>query len=114
MVLPIYASVERFDFRYVEAAHDLGANDIKAFLRVVFPMTLPGVIAGFILVFIPAIGTFVTSDLLGGTRGLMIGNLIQQQFRNNQPLGSALSIVLMGMVMIALLIYIRYGNQENN
>lgn len=114
MVLPIYASVERFDFRYVEAAHDLGANDLKAFLRVVFPMTLPGVIAGFILVFIPAIGTFVTSDLLGGTRGLMIGNLIQQQFRNNQPLGSALSIVLMGMVMIALLIYIRYGNQENN
>jgi spermidine/putrescine transport system permease protein len=114
MVLPIYASVERFDFRYVEAAHDLGANDIKAFLRVVLPLTLPGVIAGFILVFIPTIGAFVTPDLLGGTRGLMIGNLIQQQFRGtgNQPLGSALSVVLMAMVMIALLVYIRFGDRE--
>ncbi len=114
MVLPIYASVERFDFRFVEAAHDLGANDIRAFLRVVFPLTLPGVIAGCILVFIPAIGAFVTPDLLGGTKGIMIGNLIQQQFRGsgNQPLGSALSIVLMAMVMLALLIYIRFGDQE--
>src|SRR5690606_11458207 len=114
MVLPIYASVERFDFRFVEAAHDLGANDITAFFRVVLPMTLPGVIAGFILVFIPTIGAFVTPDLLGGTRGIMIGNLIQQQFRGsgNQPLGAALSIVLMSMVMIALLIYIRFGDRE--
>jgi spermidine/putrescine transport system permease protein len=114
MVLPIYASVERFDFRYVEAAHDLGANDIRAFFRVVFPLTLPGVIAGCILVFIPTIGAFVTPDLLGGTKGIMIGNLIQQQFRGsgNQPLGSALSIVLMAMVMVALLIYIRFGDQE--
>lgn len=115
MVLPIYATVERFDFRYVEAAHDLGANDVRAFLRVVLPLTLPGVIAGFILVFIPTIGAFVTPDLLGGTRGIMIGNLIQQQFRGsgNQPLGSALSVVLMAMVMIALLIYIRFGDQES-
>lgn len=114
MVLPIYASVERFDFRYVEAAHDLGANDIRAFLRVVLPLTLPGVIAGFILVFIPTIGAFVTPDLLGGTRGIMIGNLIQQQFRGsgNQPLGSALSVVLMAMVMVALLIYVRFGDRE--
>jgi spermidine/putrescine transport system permease protein len=115
MVLPIYASVERFDFRFVEAAHDLGANDIRAFLRVVFPMTLPGVIAGCILVFIPAIGSFVTPDLLGGPRGVMIGNLITTQFRGsgNQPLGSALSMVLMVMVMISLIIYIRFGNQES-
>ncbi len=113
MVLPIYASVERFDFRFVEAAHDLGANDIRAFLRIVFPMTLPGVIAGFILVFIPAIGSYVTPALLGGTRGLMIGNFIEQQFKGDQPLGAALSIVLMAMVMISLLIYIRFGNQEN-
>lgn len=114
MVLPIYASVERFDFRFVEAAHDLGANDVRAFLRVVLPLTLPGVIAGFILVFIPTIGAFVTPDLLGGTRGIMIGNLIQQQFRGsgNQPLGSALSVVLMAMVMIALLVYIRFGDKE--
>lgn len=114
MVLPIYASVERFDFRYVEAAHDLGANDLSAFLRVVLPMTLPGVIAGFILVFIPTIGAFVTPDLLGGTEGIMIGNLINTQFKGqgNQPLGSALSVVMMAMVMIALLIYVRFGDRR--
>jgi len=115
MVLPIYATVERFDFKLVEAAHDLGANDWKAFWRVVFPITLPGVIAGSILVFIPAIGAFITPDLLGGNRGLMIGNLIQGQFgrSNNWPRGAALSIVLMAMVMIALIIYIRFGEQED-
>jgi spermidine/putrescine transport system permease protein len=114
MVLPIYASVERFEFRFVEAAHDLGANDLWAFLRVILPMTLPGVIAGFILVFIPTIGAFVTPDLLGGTEGLMIGNLVNTQFKGqgNQPLGSALSMVMMAMVMIALLIYVRFGDRR--
>jgi spermidine/putrescine transport system permease protein len=114
MVLPIYASVERFEFRFVEAAHDLGANDLWAFFRVILPMTLPGVIAGFILVFIPTIGAFVTPDLLGGTEGLMIGNLINTQFKGqgNQPLGSALSMVMMAMVMIALLIYVRFGDRR--
>ena len=77
MVLPIYATVEKFDFHFVEAANDLGANDWKAFWRVIFPMTLPGVVAGFILVFIPTIGAFVTPDLLGGTQGVMISNLIE-------------------------------------
>ena len=98
MVLPIYSSVERFDFRLVEAAHDLGANDWRAFWRVVLPLTLPGVMAGCILVFIPAIGAFITPDLLGGTQGLMIGNLINQQFHGtgNWPLGSAASVVMMG------------------
>jgi spermidine/putrescine transport system permease protein len=115
MVLPIYATVERFDFKLVEAAHDLGANDWTAFWRVVFPVTLPGVVAGCILVFIPAIGAFITPDLLGGNKGLMIGNLIQGQFgrSNNWPRGAALSIVLMVMVMIALLLYIRYGERED-
>jgi len=115
MVLPIYASAERFDFRYVEAAHDLGANDLWAFIRVVLPMTLPGVIAGCILVFIPTIGVFVTPDLLGGTEGLMIGNMITDKFKGdgNQPLGSALSMVLMAMVMIALLVYVYYGDRES-
>jgi len=114
MVLPIYASVERFDFRYVEAAHDLGANDLWAFLRVVLPMTLPGVIAGFILVFIPTIGAVVTPDLLGGTQGIMIGNLINQQFKGqgNQPLGSALSVVMMAMVLLALMVYVRFGDRS--
>jgi spermidine/putrescine transport system permease protein len=116
MVLPIYAAVERFDFHYLEAAFDLGANDWKAFWRVVFPMTLPGVIAGFILVLIPTIGAFVTPDLLGGTQGLMISNLIQQNIRGsgaNYPRGSALSVVLMMMVTVGVVIYLRYGDREN-
>lgn len=115
MVLPIYASVERLDFRYLEAAQDLGANDWRTFWRVVFPLTLPGIVAGSMLVFIPAIGAFVTPDLLGGTRGLMIGNLIQSQFRGrgNIPLGSAISVVLMIVVMLGLLVYTRYGERRD-
>lgn len=108
MVLPIYASVERFDFRLVEAAHDLGANDWRAFWRVVLPLTLPGVMAGSILVFIPVIGALVTPELLGGTQGIMIGTLIQNQFLKsggNWPLGAAISMIMMGFVMIALIIY---------
>jgi len=115
MVLPIYSSIERFDFRLVEAAHDLGANDWKAFWRVVFPLTLPGVFAGCILVFIPAIGSFVTPDLLGGTQGLMIGNLIQGQFRGsgNWPLGAAASMVMMLMVGLGLVIYARMAARRS-
>jgi len=114
MVLPIYASVDRFDFKFVDAAHDLGANDIKTFFRVVLPMTLPGVFAGSALVFIPCVGAFVTPDLLGGTQGLMIGNLISRQFGQslNLPLGSALSVTMMMIVMLALLAYVRLGNRR--
>lgn len=114
MVLPIYASVERLDLRFVEAAFDLGANDWSAFWRVIVPLTLPGVIAGSILVFIPAIGAFVTPDLMGGTRGLMIGNLIQSQFRGrgNIPLGSAISMVLLVLVFVGVLVYTRWGHGE--
>ncbi len=114
MVLPIYASVERFNFRFVDAAHDLGANDLRAFWRVVLPLTLPGVLAGCALVFIPSVGAFVTPDLLGGTKGLMIGNLINNQFggSGNMPLGSALSIVMMAVVMLSLLVYV-FANRRN-
>jgi spermidine/putrescine transport system permease protein len=114
MVLPIYASLSRFDFRFAEAGYDLGANDWHVFWRVMLPMTMPGVIAGCILVFIPAIGSFVTPDLLGGTRGLMIGNLIHGQYsgNGNMPLGAALSIVLMGIVMISLLVYVAFADRE--
>ena len=115
MVLPIYAAAERLDFRYVEAAGDLGANDVQTFWRVIVPLTMPGIVAGSVLVFIPAIGSFVTPDLLGGTRGLMIGNLIQGQFRGrgNIPLGSAISVVLMLVVMVGLLVYTRYGERRD-
>lgn len=114
MVLPIYAAAQRLDFRFVEAANDLGANDWHAFWRVVLPLTLPGIVAGCMLVFIPAIGAFITPDLLGGTRGLMIGNLIQGQFRGrgNIPLGSAISVVLMLIVMLGLWIYTRFGEDD--
>jgi len=111
MVLPIFASVERFDFKYVDAANDLGANDWSTFWRIVLPMTLPGVVAGCALVFIPAVGSFVTPDLLGGTQGLMIGNLITRQFKGNgnMPLGSALSMVMMAVVMLTLMAYVFYN-----
>lgn len=114
MVLPIYASVERLDMRFVEAAFDLGANDWRAFWRVILPLTLPGVVAGSMLVFIPSIGAFVTPDLMGGTQGLMIGNLVQRQFggRGNIPLGSAVSMVLLALVFVGVLVYTRWGRGE--
>lgn len=116
MVLPIFASVERFDFKFIDAAHDLGANDLRTFFRVILPMTAPGVFAGCALVFIPSVGSFVTPDLLGGTKGLMIGNLIQRQFggSGNMPLGSALSIVMMVVVMISLMVYVFATSREAN
>ena len=114
MVLPVYASVERLDFRFVEAANDLGANDWHSFWRVIFPLTLPGVMAGSMLVFIPAIGSFVTPDLLGGTRGLMIGNLVAKQLggRANIPLGSAISVVLIVIVLLGVVVYLRFGQED--
>ena len=116
MVLPIYASVERFNFRYVDAAQDLGANDWRVFVRVVLPLTLPGLLAGCALVFIPSVGAFVTPDLLGGTKGLMIGNLINNQFggSGNMPLGSALSIVMMAVVMLSLVVYLLANRRDRN
>jgi spermidine/putrescine transport system permease protein len=116
MVLPIYASVERFDFRLVEAGYDLGANDWRAFWRIVLPLTLPGVVAGMILVFIPVIGALVTPELLGGTQGIMIGSLIQNQFLKsggNWPLGAAISWVMLAFMMIALMIYAGMTRRRN-
>lgn len=116
MVLPIYASVDRFDFKLVEAANDLGANDWSAFWRVVLPGTMPGVIAGCILVFIPSIGSYVTPDLLGGGTGssLMIGNLIADWFgaTGNWPRGSAISVAMMVLVLGSLFIYYRFGQAQ--
>lgn len=114
MVLPIYASVDRLDLRFVEAAYDLGANDWRAFRRVVLPLTMPGIVAGSILVFIPSVGAFLTPDLMGGTQGLMIGNLIETQYggRGNIPLGSAVSMVLLVLVFVSVLIYARWGTRD--
>ncbi len=113
MVLPCYAAVERLDHSLVEAAQDLGANELRAFLRVVFPLTLPGIIAGSILVFIPSLGAYVTPDLLGGAKSVMIGNVIQSQFLSvrDYPFGSAFSFVLMAMMLLATLLYFRVGGR---
>jgi spermidine/putrescine transport system permease protein len=111
MVLPCYAAIERLDESLVEAAHDLYANELRAFMRVIFPLTLPGVIAGSILVFIPSLGAYITPDLLGGAKTVMIGNVIQSQFLTvrDYPFGSAFSFVLMAVMLMATLIYFRVG-----
>lgn len=113
MVLPCYATIERLDFSLVEAAQDLYANELSAFLRVIFPLTLPGVIAGSMLVFIPALGAYVTPDLLGGAKSVMIGNVIQSQFLSvrDYPFGAAFSFVLMAAMLVATLIYFRTGGR---
>jgi spermidine/putrescine transport system permease protein len=113
MVLPLYAAIERIDFSLVEAAHDLYADGRAAFLRVVLPLSMPGILAGSILVFIPSLGTFVTTDLLGGSKSVMIGNLIQSQFltARDWPFGSAFSVLLMVAVLGATLLYFRKGGR---
>lgn len=114
MILPLYASIEKFDFSLVEAAQDLGASARRVFLRVMLPLTMPGVVAGSILVFIPSVGAFVTPDLLGGGKVVMIGNLIQQQFltARHWPFGSAISFVLMAIVLASTLAYFRSGGER--
>jgi spermidine/putrescine transport system permease protein len=109
MVLPIYAAIERLDFRLVEAGFDLYATRAQVLRRIIIPIARPGIIAGALLVFIPSLGTYITAVLLGGGRKLMIGNLIANQFgeSRNWPLGSALTMILLVCVVVALLIYIR-------
>ncbi|HUF85751.1 MAG TPA: ABC transporter permease [Thermohalobaculum sp.] len=109
MVLPVYAAMERFDFRLVEAAYDLYATRWRVFTRVILPLVKPGVIAGSILVFIPSLGAYVTPRVLGGGKNMMLGNLIELQFGagRNWPLGAALSITLLAIVMAALIFYVR-------
>ncbi len=113
MVLPLYAAIERLDFSLVEAAHDLYADGRQAFWRVILPLSMPGIIAGSILVFIPSLGAFVTPDLLGGSKTVMIGNLIQSQFltARDWPFGSAFSMLLMLVVLGATLLYFRKGGR---
>lgn len=109
MVLPLYASIEKLDFRLVEAGYDLYANRLQVLWQIVIPLVKPGLIAGSILVFIPSLGAYVIPRVLGGGKNLMLGNLIELQFGagRNWPLGAAMSITLMALVMIALLFYVR-------
>jgi spermidine/putrescine transport system permease protein len=104
MILPIYVSLEKLDRRLVEAAFDLGADRWQAFRRVILPLCLPGVIGGAVLVFVPGLGSFISPELLGGAKTMMIGGLIQQQFgqSRNWPFGAALAFVLLALVLLAL------------
>ena len=109
MVLPLYASLEKMDFRLVEAASDLYASKWQAARHVIIPLARPGIVAGALLVFIPSIGAFIAPELLGGGKRMMLGSLIYFQFATarNWPFGAAVSVLLMAFVMIALLVYAR-------
>ena len=109
MTLPIYVSLEKIDKRLVEAAQDLFATSIGAFRRITLPLSLPGVFAGSLLTFIPAMGDYVNAELLGSPETTMIGNVIQNQFlaQNNYPTASALSFILMAGILVAVAVYAR-------
>ncbi|MFI5012342.1 MAG: ABC transporter permease [Hyphomicrobiales bacterium] len=111
MILPIYVSLEKLDRRLIEAAFDLGADRLHALIRIILPLSMPGIVGGLILVFVPCLGAFVTPALLGGGKSLMIGSLIQQQFgqSRNWPFGAALAFVLLALVLFALSLHaLRY------
>ena len=114
MILPLYASLEKLDRSLLEAAADLGAGGAQSFRRVTLPLTLPGLAAGVVLVFVPSLGQFVVSDLLGGARSMLLGNLIQNQFAvaRNKPFGSALAFELMAAVLVLLLAYAVYAKRR--
>jgi len=114
MVLPLYASMERLDFSLVEAAYDLYATRWRVLRKVILPLVKPGLVAGAILVFVPSLGAYVTPRVLGGGKQLMLGNLIELQFGQgrNWPLGAALSITLLVIVMTALMIYVRNAEKD--
>jgi len=113
MILPIYSSVEKLDKTLLEAANDLGANHIKSFIQISLPLTSPGIFAGSIMVFIPTLGYFFVSDLLGGGNTMMVGNLIKNQFytAQNWPLGAALSIILILLTLFLVRIYTLMGGK---
>ena len=110
MILPIYVALDRLDLSLLEAAQDLGANRFWTLVKVTLPLARPGLIAGTVLVFIPSLGAFITPDLLGGAKTVMVGNLIQNQFSQlNQPFGSALSLILTAAVLALLWIALKAG-----
>jgi spermidine/putrescine transport system permease protein len=115
MVLPIYASLERIEPSMIEAAKDLYASSRQAFLRVTLPLSMPGVVAGTLLTFIPAAGDYINAFFLGGTNNKMIGNVIQGLYLTNRdyPAAAALSFVLMAVILVIVFIYIRFAGSES-
>jgi spermidine/putrescine transport system permease protein len=116
MILPLYASLEKLDKTLLEASADLGSNPASTFFRVTIPLTTPGIVAGIVLVFIPGIGQFIVSDLLGGAKTMLIGNLIQDQFTSgrNKPMGAALAFELTAMVLAMLIAYAFYARRSTS
>ena len=114
MILPIYASLERIDERLIEAAKDLYASSRQAFWRVTLPLSAPGIVAGTLLTFIPASGDYVNAQFLGSAGNQMVGNVIQSLYlkQTDYPSAAALSFVLMGLIMIAVVVYIRFAGSE--
>ncbi|HID8504674.1 TPA: spermidine/putrescine ABC transporter permease PotB [Proteus mirabilis] len=109
MVLPLYSSIEKLDKPCLEAARDLGANKLQTFIRIIIPLTMPGIIAGCLLVMLPAMGLFFVADLMGGAKNLLIGNVIKSQFLNirDWPFGAATSICLTLVMGLMLFVYYR-------
>ena len=114
MVLPIYNVLIKIDSNVINAARDLGANPVQTFCKVIFPLSIPGVISGITMVFVPALTTFVISDLLGGGKILLIGNVIEQSFKQNSNwhVGSGLSLVLMVFIIASMALVAKYDNED--
>ena len=108
MILPLYASIEKLDNRFIEASYDLGASKLQTFIYVILPITTPGILAGSLLVFLPSLGLFYIPDILGGAKNILIGNLIKDQFLNsrNWPFGAAASNIL--MIVMAFMLFAYY------
>ncbi len=114
MILPLYAVIVKIDNRLIEAAEDLGCNSIQVFSRVVLPLSVPGILSGITMVFVPAVSTFYISQKLGGTDNMLIGDVIERQFKsgNNPNLGAALSLLLMLLVLLCTGLMNRFGSDE--
>jgi spermidine/putrescine transport system permease protein len=114
MILPLYANLERLDMRLIEAAKDLYSSSRQAFLKVTLPLTMPGIVAGVLLTFIPAFGDYINAYILGGTQNAMIGNVIQNLYlsQRNYPQAAALSFLMMALILGIVLLYIRFAGTE--
>lgn len=112
MVLPIYTVMVKIDKSLIEAAQDLGSNKFKVFSKVLLPLSVPGIISGITMVFVPAASTFLVSNYLGGTDDMMIGDIIEKEFMYNRNLGSAMSLLLMIVILISMIVMNRFGGEE--
>jgi spermidine/putrescine transport system permease protein len=115
MVLPLFASIDKIDYRLIEAGGDLYANPVVGFFKVTWPLSLPGVISGTLLTFIPAVGDYINDQLLGSTQTRMIGNTIQALFTeaNDYPAAAALSVILMSMIVVLVFMYVKFAGTED-